>query len=139
MCYPKDSPCVILALGEPQIFILHLPPVGLVSVLKSLRRLPQAIYLLCTACLQVGRSSGLGEGICPDAPPTSHHYLIREKPFLISSSCISLARMGHVIFHVKYQQVQTAELDGHLSAWATQIAMKTWDWAGRASWRFVGN
>lgn len=69
MCYPKDSQCVILALGEPQIFILHLPPVGLVSVLKSLRWLPQAIYLPCTACLQVGRSSGLGEGLCPEAPP----------------------------------------------------------------------
>lgn len=68
MCYPTDRQCVILALGESQIFMLHLPPVGLVCVLKRLRRLPQAVYLLCTACLQVGRNSGLDEGICPEAP-----------------------------------------------------------------------
>lgn len=103
--------------------IFHLWPC--LCHLKRLRRVPLAIYLLCTTCLQVGRSRGLGEGICLEALPHLPPHLVREKPFLISSSRISLARTDHVIFHVKYQQAKTAKMDGNSSAWASQIAMKT--------------
>lgn len=57
-------------------------------------------------------------------PPNSHPHLIREKSFLISPSCVSVARMGHVIFHAKYRQEETANMDGQSSPWASQIAMK---------------